>query len=109
MLPFHNLNPLNDAKEVMRMVYLILGLAMAVLSAVLRLAAIFRLAIPLIYALVVPTVFHEWYYANQAFAESIWYGMLAAVVLSWLASLVKKVLAICRRRKEERELVQSLR
>ena len=48
------------------MVYLILGLIMAVLSAVLRLAAIFRLAIPLIYALVVPTVFHEWYYANQA-------------------------------------------
>lgn len=91
------------------MVYLILGLVMAVLSAVLRLAAIFRLAIPLVYALVVPTVFHEWYYTNQALAEGIWYGMLAAVVLSWLVSLVKKLLAIRRRRKEERELVQSLR
>ncbi len=91
------------------MVYLILGLIMAVLSAVLRLAAIFRLAIPLIYALVVPTVFHERYYANQALAEGIWYGMLAVAVLSWLVSLAKKLLAIRRRRKEERELVQSLR
>lgn len=91
------------------MVYLILGLAMAALSAVLRLAAIFRLAIPLIYALVVPTLFHEWYYANQALAEGIWYGMLAIVVLSWLVSLVRKLLSIRKRRKEERELVQSLR
>lgn len=91
------------------MVYLILGLIMAVLSAVLRLAAIFRLAIPLIYALVVPTVFHEWYYANQTLAEGIWYGMLAVVVLSWMVSLVRKVLSIRKRRKEERELVQSLR
>lgn len=39
------------------MVYLILGLIMAVLSAVLRLAAIFRLAIPLIYALWCPLSF----------------------------------------------------
>ncbi|MGM9538343.1 MAG: molecular chaperone GrpE [Candidatus Onthomonas sp.] len=91
------------------MVYLILGLIMAVLSAVLRLAAIFRLAIPLVYALVVPTIFHEWYYANQALAEGIWYGMLAVVVLSWLVSLGRKLLAIRRRRKKERELVQSLR
>ena len=91
------------------MVYLILGLIMAVLSAVLRLAAIFRLAIPLIYALAVPTVFHEWYYANQTLAEGIWYGMLAVVILSWLVSLAKTLLAIRRRRKEERELIQSLR
>ena len=91
------------------MVYLLLGLILALLSAALRLAAVFRLALPLAYALVVPTLFHEWYYSPQALAEGIWYGLLAAVVLSWLVSLGEKLLALRRRRQEERELVQSLR
>ena len=43
------------------MVYLMLGIVMIFLSIVFRLAAVFRLTIPLLYALVVPTVFHEWY------------------------------------------------
>ena len=91
------------------MVYLLLGLILALLSAALHLAAVFRLALPLAYALVVPTLFHEWYYSPQALAEGIWYGLLAAVVLSWLVSLGEKLLALRRRRREERELVQSLR
>ena len=91
------------------MLYLLLGLILALLAAALRLAAVFRLALPLAYALVVPTLFHEWYYSHQALAEGIWYGLLAAVVLSWLVSLGEKLLALRRRRHEERELVQSLR
>ena len=91
------------------MLYLLLGLILALLAAALRLAAIFRLALPLAYALVVPTLFHEWYYSHQGLAEGIWYGLLAAVVLSWLVSLGEKLLALRRRRREERELVQSLR
>ena len=90
------------------MLYLLLGLILALLAA-LRLAAVFRLTLPLAYALVVPTLFHEWYYSHQALAEGIWYGLLAAVVLSWLVSLGEKLLALRRRRREERELVQSLR
>ena len=90
------------------MLYLLLGLILALLAA-LRLAAVFRLTLPLAYALVVPTLFHEWYYSHQALAEGIWYGLLAAVVLSWLVSLGEKLLALRRRRQEERELVQSLR
>ena len=44
------------------MAYLMLGSVMILLSIVFRLAAVFRLTIPLVYALIVPTVFHEWYY-----------------------------------------------
>ena len=66
------------------MVYLMLGIVMIFLSIVFRLAAVFRLTIPLLYALVVPTVFHEWYYAHQTLANVIWYVLLAVVVLSWV-------------------------
>ena len=62
------------------MAYLMLGIVMIFLSIVFRLAAVFRLTIPLLYALVVPTVFHEWYYANQTLANVIWYVLLAVVL-----------------------------
>ena len=65
------------------MAYLMLGSVMILLSIVFRLAAVFRLTIPLVYALIVPTVFHEWYYANQTLANVIWYALLAVVVMSW--------------------------
>ncbi len=73
------------------MAYLMLGSVMILLSIVFRLAAVFRLTIPLVYALIVPTIFHEWYYANQTLANVIWYALLAVVVLSWVVSLVRKV------------------
>ena len=86
------------------MAYLILGIVMIFLSIVFRLAAVFRLTIPLLYALVVPTVFHEWYYANQTLANVIWYVLLAVVVLSWVVSLIRKVRGILLRRREDKML-----
>ena len=77
------------------MAYLMLGSVMILLSIVFRLAAVFRLTIPLVYALIVPTVFHEWYYANQT---------LANVILSWVVSLVRKVQDILLRRREDKML-----
>ena len=86
------------------MAYLMLGSVMILLSIVFRLAAVFRLTIPLVYALIVPTVFHEWYYANQTLANVIWYALLAVVVLSWVVSLIRKVRGILLRRREDKML-----
>ena len=86
------------------MAYLMLGSVMILLSIVFRLAAVFRLTIPMVYALIVPTVFHEWYYANQTLANVIWYALLAVVVLSWVVSLVRKVQDILLRRREDKML-----
>ena len=86
------------------MAYLMLGIVMIFLSIVFRLAAVFRLTIPLVYALVVPTVFHKWYYANQTLANVIWYVLLAAVALSWLVSLVRTIWGILLRRREDKML-----
>ena len=91
------------------MAYLMLGIVMIFLSIVFRLAAVFRLTIPLLYALVVPTVFHEWYYANQTLASVIWYVLLAWVVLSWVVSLIRKVRGILLRRREEKMLEEIVR
>lgn len=52
------------------MAYLMLGSVMILLSIVFRLAAVFRLTIPLVYALIVPTVFHEWYYPGSGIAAN---------------------------------------
>ena len=60
----------------------------ALFTLLFRIAGRLRLSIPLLYALVVPTIFHQWYYANYAVANGIWYGMLVLAALSWVVTLV---------------------
>ena len=50
---------------------------------------VLRLTVPLLYAFLVPTIFHKWYYAHQALADGIWYGMLVA--LSWIVTIVRRI------------------
>lgn len=63
--------------------YIFLGAGILILSILFRLAAVFRLTIPLLYALVVPTLLSDWYYAHYTLANVIWYVLLAVTVLSW--------------------------
>jgi len=56
-----------------------------------RCAGVFRLGIPLLYALIVPTLFHEWYYAHYTFANGIWYAMLVLVVVSWIMTIIQEI------------------
>lgn len=56
-----------------------------------RFAGVLRLGIPLLYALIVPTIFHEWYHTHCTIANGIWYTMLALAAVSWVVSLVRKV------------------
>ena len=73
------------------MLFVLIGLVLTLFSIVLYIAGFFRLTIPLLYALLVPTLFHEWYYAHQTIAEGIWYAMLMMVALSWVVTIVKRV------------------
>lgn len=81
------------------MLYFMLGAGILLLSVLFRLAAVFRLTIPLAYALVAPTLFHDWYYSHYALANGIWYAMLALVLLSWVVSLVRRVREVLDRRR----------
>lgn len=86
--------------------YIFLGAGILILSILFRLAAVFRLTIPLLYALVVPTLLSDWYYAHYTLANVIWYILLAVTALSWVYSLVRKISAIMERagaRKKKRK------
>ena len=61
------------------------------LTLLMKTASALRLGIPLLYALIVPTVFHEWFYANYTLAYGIWYAMIAFVVLSWVVTILRRV------------------
>lgn len=61
------------------------------LTLLMKTASALRLGIPLLYALIVPTVFHEWFYDNYTLAYGIWYAMIALVVLSWVVTIVRRV------------------
>ena len=73
------------------MLFVLISLVLTLFSIFLYIAGFFRLTIPLLYALLVPTLFHEWYYAHQTMAEGIWYAMLVIVALSWVVTIVKRV------------------
>ena len=75
------------------MMYLCVGAGLGLLALMFKAASVLRLGVPLLYALVVPTVFHGWFYANYDLAYGIWYAMLVIVALSWIVTIVNKVRA----------------
>lgn len=82
--------------------YLLLGAGMIVLSIIFRLAAVFRLTIPLLYALLTPLLLPDWYQAHTALADGIFFVLLGLTVLSWVVSLVKKIRQIIDQRREDK-------
>ena len=93
--------------------YIFLGAGILILSILFRLVAVFHLTIPLLYALVAPTLLSDWYYSHYTLANVIWYILLAVTVLSWVCSLVRKISAIIERRRHEKAkeeiLIQRVR
>ena len=55
----------------------------------IRIAMKLRLSIPLVYLLLMLTVFQPWYRVHTALADGIFLVMLGCVMLSWIISLVR--------------------
>ena len=55
----------------------------------IRIAMKLRLSIPLVYLVLMLTVFQPWYRVHTALADGIFLVMLGCVVLSWIISLVR--------------------
>ena len=72
------------------MVVLMLGAGLCLLPLLLSLAVRLRLGIPLVYVLLMLTVFHGWYQANTALADGILLLLVGAAALSWVVTLVRK-------------------
>ena len=57
----------------------------------IRIAMKLRLSIPLVYLVLMLTVFQPWYRVHTALADGIFLVMLGCVMLSWIISLVRVV------------------
>ena len=55
----------------------------------IRIAIKLRLSIPLVYLVLMLTVFQPWYRVHATLADGIFLVMLGCVMLSWIISLVR--------------------
>lgn len=73
------------------MVYVVFGLSVLLLVLVFRLAILLRLGLPLIYALLVPVLFPDWYHGHVALADGLFFVMVGLVALSWVVTLLRGI------------------
>ena len=57
----------------------------------IRIAIKLRLSIPLVYLVLMLTVFQSWYRAHAALADGIFLALVGCTVLSWIISFVRFV------------------
>lgn len=76
------------------MMVLMFGVGLCLLPLLLRLAVRLRLGIPLVYVLLMLTVFHGWYQAHTALADGILLAMVGVAALSWVVTLARKVFSV---------------
>ena len=57
----------------------------------IRIAMKLRLSIPMLYLVLMLTVFQPWYRAHTAFADGIFLALVGCTVLSWIISFVRFV------------------
>ena len=73
------------------MVTACLSMMFYLLLLLIRIAMKLRLSIPLVYLVLMLTVFQPWYRAHMALADGILLVMLGCVMLSWIISFVRFV------------------
>ena len=73
------------------MLMIVFGAGCLLLSVLFHAASLLHLGLPLLYALFVPTLFSGWFYRHYTLANVIWYVLIALGLISWLISLVRKI------------------
>ena len=58
------------------MLMIVFGAGCLLLSVLFHAASLLHLGLPLLYALIVPTLFSGWYYSHYALANGIWYALI---------------------------------
>ena len=68
-----------------------LSMMFYLLLLLIRIAIRLRLSIPLVYLVLMLTVFQPWYRVHTALADGIFLALVGCVMLSWIISLVRFV------------------
>ena len=72
------------------MAFMVLGFGFALLP-LLRLALKLRLGLPLLYSLLMLTVFHGWYQVHAVLADGILFAMVSIAASSWAVTLARRL------------------
>lgn len=75
----------------MTMMLLFLGIGAFFLPILLHLAIRLRLGVPLLYAVLALTVFHNWTQTYPALANGIFFALVGLAALSWVVTIARKV------------------
>lgn len=89
------------------MMVFMISAGLGVLVLLFRLAAVFRLTIPLLYVVVMNTVCHSWYQAHSLWGDRLFFILLGLVALSWLISLGKRIGSFLQERRDDRAAVEQ--
>ena len=73
------------------MVTACLSMMFYLLLLLIRIAMKLRLSIPLMYLVLMLTVFQPWYRVHTALADGIFLALVGCVMLSWIISFVRFV------------------
>ena len=68
-----------------------LSMMLHLLLLLIRIAMKLRLSIPLVYLVLMLTVFQPWYRVHTALADGIFLALVGCTVLSWIISFVRFV------------------
>ena len=68
-----------------------LSMMLHLLLLLIRIAMKLRLSIPLVYLVLMLTVFQPWYRAHTALADGIFLALVGCAILSWIISFVRFV------------------
>ena len=74
------------------MLMIVFGAGCLLLSVLFHAASLLHLGLPLLYALIVPTLFSGWYYSHYALANGIWYALIVLGLISCIVSLRRRPL-----------------
>ena len=72
------------------MAYGMISMVVFLLSALLRFASVVGVLLPLLYALIVPTVFQGWYHEHLLLAETLGWALLALSVSGKVVRLIRR-------------------
>ncbi len=78
------------------------------LPLLLRLMLRLRLGIPMLYVVLMLTVFHGWYQANTALADGIFFALVGLAALSWVVTAGRKLYDVIDGFREERAMAELL-
>lgn len=90
------------------MMFMILGIGLFLLPILLRLALKLRLGIPMLYVVLMLTVFHGWYQAHTALADGIFFALASLAALSWVVTLLRRLWDLLEDWREERAMADLL-